>query len=363
MTQRSIVFWNVARLFGSGGSPIEHALTLDDDRARATANQVDRKIEVIAATIDQIARLAGAPLLVGLVEIESSALATAIARRMTTADLVDVDSVADDQTGLALDGLNISLLLDRAYFDGDIVLRSHLLNRAFGTRDILEADLGRRDSDRSFAVLVNHWPSRLTWEGAALRTAAAHYLARLVEEKVRFTLREMWDPEHGKMKVPVTAEVEARADTPVVVMGDFNDEVFDDSLSILGTSPDTEPVVDDLKLRGRSDEQRFRTYRDSKVRLLNPFWSFVGKEGSHYRSPRWRTYDQILLGRGLVAGHRGAPARYIEGTARIHSAKHVQLPDGTEFALTNRGGKPIDYERDNDRGCSDHFPVFAVVDT
>lgn len=362
MTQRSIVFWNVARLFGSGGSPIEHALTLDDDRAGATASQVDRKVEVIAATIDQIARQAGPPLLVGLVEIESSELAMAIARRITTAELVDVDSVADDQTALALDGLNISLLLDRAYFDGDVVLRSHLINRAFGTRDILEADLGRRDSDHAFAVLVNHWPSRMTWEGAALRTAAAHYLARLVEAKVRFTLREMWDPEHRKMKVPVTAEVEARADTPVVVMGDFNDEVFDDSLSILGASPDRGPVVDDLELQGRSDKERYRTYRDSDVRLLNPFWSIVGKEGSYYRSPRWRTYDQILFGRGMVAGRRRAPASYVEGSAQVHNAERITLPDGTEFRITNRGGKPIDYERDGDRGCSDHFPVFASVD-
>lgn len=363
MAPRTVIFWNLARLFGSGGSPIEHALTQDDPESRATAAQVKFKTEVIAASIDQIAAVEGAPLLVGFVEIESSALAEQICHSIQSAQLVDVDSAADDETAIALDGLNITLLFDPQFFDGTPRLRSHLIDRAFGTRDILEVDLGFADDRDPVSVFVNHWPSRLSSDGAARRSAAAYYAAGLVDSKVRYSLRDMWDDGHQKMQVPTTDDVLRRARRPVLLMGDFNDEVFNDSIAILDATPDTTAVVDDLRLKGRSDRERFRTYRKSPPRLLNPFWEVSGRGGSYYRSPRWRTYDQIMFSRGLVEPRRRATLRYREGSARVQTAGAVTLSDGTVFPLTNRGGKPITFQPAKARGCSDHFPVLAVLDT
>lgn len=361
--RRSVVFWNCSRLFGSGGSPIEHALTLDDPDARATGAEVARKIEVMAAVLDAIAEVHGRPVLVGLVEIESSTLAAQIAAATTTAHLVDVDSLAQDDTGLALDGLNISLLVDTTVFSGPVRVRSHLIDRAFGTRDILEVDLTVAADRPPVSVFVNHWPSRLSSDGVARRQAAAHYAARLASEKVRFTLREMWDADAARLDLPTQDEAVLRARAPVLVMGDFNDEVFDASLAILDSTPDLPAVVDDLDLHGRTDRERFRTYRDSSPRLYNPFWAYAAGGGSYYRSPRWRTYDQILLSRGLLEPRHAWPMQYVADSASIIDFETVRLHDGSLYSLTNRGGKPIGYEPKQDRGCSDHFPVVTVFDT
>jgi hypothetical protein len=360
--RRSVVFWNCSRLFGSGGSPIEHALTLDDPDSRATAEEVARKVEVMAAVLDAIAAEHGPPVLVGLVEIESSALAGRIAGAVRSASLVDVDSLATDETGLSLDGLNISLLVDTSVFTGPVRLRSHLIDRAFGTRDILEVDLTVAAGRPPLSVFVNHWPSRLASDGLARREAAAHYAAGLVHEKVRFTLREMWDAQRARLDIPTQDEAMSRARAPVLVMGDFNDEVFDASLAILDSTPDLSPVVDDLDLHGRTDRERFVTYRASSPRLLNPFWAFAAGGGSFYRSPRWRTYDQILLSRGLLEPRHAWPLEYVSGSARIFDRDTIDLHDGTVYSVTNRGGKPISYEPAKDRGCSDHFPVLATFD-
>lgn len=361
--RRSVVFWNCSRLFGSGGSPIEHALTLDDPDSRATRAQVSRKIEVMAAVLDAIAVAYGPPVLVGLVEIESSALAGEIAAAVQSAHLVDVDSLAEDETGLVLDGLNISLLVDTTVFPGPVRLRSHLIDRAFGTRDILEVDITVAPDRPPLSVFVNHWPSRLSSDGLARRHAAAHYAARLVNEKVRFTLREMWQAETAHLDIPTQDEAVNRARAPVLVMGDFNDEVFDASLAILDSTPDTSAVVDDLNLHGRTDRDRFVTYRDSSPRLYNPIWAYAAGGGSYYRSPRWRTYDQILLSRGLLEPRHAWPLQYVADSARIVDFTTVTLGDGSVYSLTNRGGKPIAYQPAKDRGCSDHFPVLAVFDT
>lgn len=361
--RRSVVFWNCSRLFGSGGSPIEHALTLDDPDSRATRAQVSRKIEVMAAVLDAIAVAYGPPVLVGLVEIESSALAGEIAAAVRSAHLVDVDSLAEDETGLVLDGLNISLLVDTTAFPGPVRLRSHLIDRAFGTRDILEVDITVAPDRPPLSVFVNHWPSRLSSDGLARRHAAAHYAARLVNEKVRFTLREMWQAETAHLDIPTQDEAVKRARAPVLVMGDFNDEVFDASLAILDSTPDTSAVVDDLNLHGRTDRDRFVTYRDSSPRLYNPIWAYAAGGGSYYRSPRWRTYDQILLSRGLLEPRHAWPLQYVADSARIVDFTTVTLGDGSVYSLTNRGGKPIAYQPAKDRVCSDHFPVLAVFDT
>lgn len=359
MTARSLVFYNVQRLFGSGGSPIQRALAGGAEDAATSSEEIAAKIATIAAVIDRIGALAGAPLVVGLCEIETAELAQGIADAVTTADLRCVDVRGDDQTGFALDGLNISLLYAADAVADISLLRSHVIDRTFITRDVLECDLTLAGG-APLSVLVNHWPSRLVGEAAGQRVSAAHYVRRLVAAKTRYELAEMWDADRGLLDLPTKDEMTARAQTPVVVMGDFNDEVFNESIELLGSTSDASAVEDDLRVRGRTKKERFRTYTRSAPLLYNPYWAWVGRTGSYYRSPRWRLYDQILVGRGLVGG-RGA-LRYVDGSGRVFGERTVMRGDGIEHTITNRGGKPIAYDHDRGRGCSDHFPVFASVE-
>ena len=333
----SLLFWNLGRLFGSSGSPIEFALSAED--ASTSEADVDKKLDIIAASIDAHAAQAGAPpLLIGFTEIESSDLVQSIADRVTSASLRGVDLLAEDETGFALDGLNISALVNTDVVDV-LRLQSHIIDRTFDTRDILEIDL--ETEGRRWSTLINHWPSRLASEGRSKRITAAQYLARLVDTRVRFSLSEMWNSSASAMDIPANHDLLVRARTPVVVMGDFNDEVFNESLERVHSTSQTDEVIADLKVRGRSRRERFKTYRASTFRLFNPFWKYApGVIGSYYRSPRWRTYDQIMLSRGFCDSFHDQPFQLDEESAEIITRKFVQLENGDAWQLTNNNGKP-----------------------
>jgi hypothetical protein len=347
-------------MFRSGGSPIEYALSNDSDtEMAATDDSVRKKTHIIAAVLDSIAEIAGPPLLVGFAEIEDASLSSAIAENVRSASLSTVDATAQDETGFALEGLDLSLLFDVDYFQGVSKLRSHVINRTFITRDILECDLQLKSRDM-LSVLLNHWPSRMVGEAAGQRITAAHYTRSLIASKTRFSPGEMWDPENRSIHVPRMEDLEKRALTPVVVMGDFNDEMFDSSIELLGSTNDREAILNDLKVKGQSKKKRFRSYTSSTPQMYNPFWSLAGRGGSYYRSPRWRCYDQILLSRGFL--EQNGPLRFVSASESVFSKDHVALADGSVAQLTNRNGKPIAYEPANHRGCSDHFAVFVSID-
>lgn len=361
MPRRSIVFWNLQRLFAAEGSAIEATLRMRRREPRpeegSASHRLAEKIATIGAVLDRIAVLAGPPLLVGLAEIETPALAQRVADAVHGAALTHVDALAPDRAGISLQGLNLSLLVDTDAVAEVEHLHSHVVDRTFDTRDILEVDLRLR-SGQALSALVNHWPSRLASEAESRRLAAAHYVRNLVASKLRFSPAEMWNAPRRRLRVPTNARLEARASHPVVVMGDFNDEVFDDSLEVLNTTDDLQSVRDDLAVRGRSQRDRFASYAASVPRLLNPFWSMVGRTGSYYRSPRWRTYDQILLSRGFLG--RRAPVAFDPDSAFIFDERTVERRDGQQVQLTNRGGKPVGHSLR--RGCSDHFAVVVSVD-
>ena len=268
MSRRSVIFWNLGRLFGSGGSPIEHALRAGSKHAQATPLEVARKIQIIAGALDWVAALNGPPALIGFVEIENSGLAQQIASAMKSTSLVDIDSVSKDETGLALDGLNISLLLDPSTFDGPMRHRSHVIDRSFDTRDVLEVDLTLSQNRGQLSVLVNHWPSRLSGEGAGQRLAAAHYVHQLVEQKVRYTLAEMWDAPHGRMEVPRNKDLIARARRPVVVM--------------FGVGPDGRPALGDVfsSRSASADGVEARERRRTGHRRFSPDTAFAAEPES-----------------------------------------------------------------------------------
>ena len=358
MTKRSVVFWNVERLFETTSNPIRAALS-DEESDQWTTEDLSAKLTRICATLKRIADISGPLFLVGLCEVASTRLAATIASGLSDG-VASVDSEAEDASMFALDGINIALLYDKTMFD-KAWLRSHILDKTFDSRDILEVRLRRSGRFSEISIFVNHWPSRLASEGAAKRVSAAYYLRNMVQDCVRFTLAEMMNSS-GKISVPRNSEVEERANTPVFVLGDFNDQPFDRSIEILHTTVDPEAVVNDIRRLGRARAERYRKYKASVPVLLNPFWRYTpGISGSYYRSPAWRTYDQVMCSRGVVNG-RGR-ILYTEDSAYVFDESQIKLPDGSEFSLTNSRGKPLSFVSGSKPGCSDHFPVVIQVET
>lgn len=129
------------------------------------------------------------------------------------------------------------------------------------------------DSDSLFHVYISHWPSRL-WCSA-------------------------YDPKRtllgDRLRDQVEQIISAASENPfVVLLGDYNDEPFDESLSqILMASRDIELV------------------RRRPTLLYNPFWKYLSRQqressmaGSYYyksgKVTRWHTFDQIIFSHAFV---------------------------------------------------------------
>lgn len=189
----------------------------------------------------------------------------------------------------------------------------------FKTRDILMvyAKIGGEE----FALYVAHLPSRVGGKGGNLRSRGAEIIRE-------HSLKVM--EEHPGIKV--------------VVMGDMNDDPFDESMSeILG---------------GRLRPEDVTASED----MFNPFWRMLNDGfGSNAYQNVWSVFDQILVNGSLL----NAP----EGTLRLCK----NGPNGyygvifkKPFMVTQSGPYKNNPHRTFSYGAfmngfSDHFPTFIVI--
>lgn len=128
------------------------------------------------------------------------------------------------------------------------------------------------------ALVASHWPSRRWNPAKEFRTACG-----------------------GALQSQFRRAREADENAPVLIVGDFNDEPFDDSLTsnLYGTR-------DRSKARGNADL------------FYNPFWRMLGEShplgiesaatfaGSHFAAIHpgtdWHTFDQALVSSSLLRG-------------------------------------------------------------
>ncbi len=158
---------------------------------------------------------------------------------------------------------------------------SHFVMRRTGTRDISQVTFTTRGG-ADIVALCNHWPSRSggTYESRGYRMTAG--------ETLSYRHPRIW---------------EARGrDIPIIAMGDFNDDPFDDSVQAYARAT-----------RERADVQRAQT----AVRFYNP------------------------------------ARRHIEQTVQDHCAGYGPIRFGLPNGAADRNV--------NTSGFSDHFPVSMVL--
>lgn len=320
-----VAWWNVENLFDEENSPrrsekLQRAV--GKSLAGWTAALRDRKVERLASVIALMNGGSG-PDLLGVCEVENefvlTLLADAVRARLgRTYRVAHADTI--DQRGI-----DVAFLYDPAVFTvppGELF--QHVVMRRTGTRELLQVNFAV--GGRTLAVFGNHWPSRSggRWESAAYRATAGETLAFFHERVLEV---------HG-------------ADTPVLAMGDFNDEPFDVSL--------TEHAL--------STRQRAKVVGSTSApRLWNLMWPIAGSDegsgaarrpvGTFYFENVANVLDQFLVNRNLLLAQ--APMRAEPGSVEIVGGP----PD---FVATGRYPAPVPFglgaEADPD-GYSDHFPI------
>ncbi|HEX8434504.1 endonuclease/exonuclease/phosphatase family protein [Archangium sp.] len=275
-----------------------------------TSEQLDCAHEVVRqlVEVESVDLLALGEVATGQAERIQAACRSTDTRRL----LVDARPDGKSQRNLAVLYNGAKLQLDggpRALFDSQGGSRLHVGMHLLFSIHPFPAPLH---------VFVVHWPSRMRADSSLLRAM----IGRTLQDRIDELLRSAQHPLH------------------VLVLGDFNDEPFNDSMS--------------GALLGSRDRN---LVRKRPRHLYNPFWRLLGERqgleeesggrlgaGTHYYegtvATHWHTYDQFLVSASLLAGS-GWVLR--EAGTRIWQRAPLLSPRGR---FTSR---------------FDHFPILGML--
>ncbi len=319
-----VAWWNLENLFDEENAPPSRR---SDKVFRAIGNDIagwtpalrDRKAEQLASVIAQMNGGAG-PDLLGVCEVENrfvlDLLVAEVEARLPGRSYGIAHADTDDARGIDVaflyDDTRFVLPPDETFF--------HVVMRRNATREIVQVNLRTVPAGRTWAVFGNHWPSRSggQFESAGYRHIAGETLGYFHERVLEV---------HG-------------AQTPVLAMGDFNDEPFDPSL-----------VVHAVGVR-----QRNRLLNADTPRLWNLMWPVAGTpDGTFYFNNEPNVLDQFLVNRNLAED--ASPIRVRPETVEILRFPGTSATGDYPKPIPFGGmGGPVDED-----GFSDHFPIGMVV--
>ena len=337
MSAHFIAFWNLENLF----APENHsdrepwlARRMKKDLAGWTVTLFNTKIDQLVSIIQQMNRAQG-PDILGVCEVENAFVLETLAERLNeqlnnrTYSVVHADATRDHR------GIDTAFIYDNARYTVDPeTIFSHFVMRRTGTRDITQVTFTTEQGNELIA-LCNHWPSRRgsAFESRGFRMTAGETLAywheRILDKK--------------------------GSTIPIIALGDFNDDPFDESLQVHARAT-----------RERGDVERARTSR-----FYNLAWRYLqqqaedqnGKlrllDGTLYFRGNGNVFDQILVSKGLLIDD--SPLRVREETAKVELFSEMidhRVGQGPiRFGLPRGDAE----ENINAHGFSDHFPISVVL--
>jgi len=317
-----VAWWNLENLFDEQDAPPSRRTdkvrrALGHDLVGWTPELRDLKVDRLASVIAQMNGGAG-PDLLGVCEVENrfvlELLTADVQQRLPGRRYAIAHADTDDARGI-----DVAFLYDPSLLEApDDEVFFHVVMRRNATREIVQVNFRTRQG-RVFTVFGNHWPSRSggRHESEGYRDIAGETLSYFHQRAL---------------------EVHSRR-TPVLAMGDFNDEPFDPSLTT----------------HALSTRQRNRVLNAQVPLLWNLSWPVAGRpDGTFYWNNEPNVLDQILVNRALASGDVFAVDE--------HSVEVLRFPGMTAPGDYPRpvpfGGMGHAINRD---GFSDHFPIGVRV--
>ena len=327
MREYHVAWWNLENLFDEEGAEALGRRT--EKVARAIGRSIvgwtpqlrDRKIDQLAGVIAAMNDDRG-PDVLGVCEVENQFVVDRLveavnAKLAAPRSYAVVHADADDARGIDVafiyDTTLLTVPVDAVFY--------HVVMRRNATREILQVNFETSDSARTWALFGNHWPSR---SGGAAESTGYRAIAGETLAFFHQRVLEVHGPE-----------------TPVLAMGDFNDEPFDPSLVIHALSSRQEAKVNAAR---------------SNPLLWNLMWPAGGiPDGTFYFDNAPNMLDQFLVNKNMAT--LDAPIRVVAGSARIHKpAAMVSTGIYPKPVPFGGMGKPVDED-----GFSDHFPISMSV--
>lgn len=303
--------WNVENLFDAVDDPEkDDAEFLPESEKFWTDGKVEHKLTNLAKVINYMNDGKG-PDILAVEEIENFAVLKRLVYKIKDRDYLPAHRESPD-----LRGIDVGLLYDRNVFDIKALTPIKVeLPTKYPTRDILHVTLEHKNSKEILHVFVNHWPSRRGGKDKSdeNREAAAATLRKSIDTLFTET-----------------------SNVNIIVIGDFNDGPFDQSIL--------------ENLNAKDFECNMATEKNN---LLNLSYKLAEKkEGSYLFYGKWDMIDQIIISPGL---NDSKGMEYECDSFNIIKPEFMIIKEGSRKggALpTYMGNKYTD-------GYSDHFPVGA----
>ncbi len=257
-----IMFYNIENLFDTYDDP---AINDDEFTPNGDKNwsyyRYKQKLNNIAKTIIAVGGWE-APALIGLCEIENYQVLLDL---ITDTPLAKFGYQIVHENSNDLRGIDVAIL----YRSEKLVKISHksinIEDKSLVTRDILHATFTFYKKD-TIHFFVNHWPSRRG--------------GKEFSEKKRVLVSSV-------LRSKIDSLQATNAFSKIMIMGDFNDEPSDQSLSVTLNAIPVNSTIDALQLYNLS----FQDYRLGKGTL-------VYKEIDH----TWFLFDQMIVSSAVING-------------------------------------------------------------
>ncbi len=317
MKTYAVAWWNLENYFdveNSANRTDKLQRTLKGELKGWTEAILERKTQQLARIIRQLNGGRG-PDLMGVCEVENPAVVQRLVGAL--ADLGRPYQIAHHDTSDER-GIDVAFLYDSSLFTAEEQF-SHVIVKRSATRELFQVNF-RTAAQRMLVVVGNHWPSRSAgiYESEPYRILAGETLSYFCE-RIEEVLGD---------------------DTPILALGDFNDEPSNRSLT-------------DYAL---SERNRTKVVYANSPKFLNLMWPLMAQGlGTHYYNNDPTLLDQFLVSGGFLKSK--AKVKVVEDSASV-----VQLP---EMTSTKRYPAPIRFGRPSSgldlNGFSDHFPIALIL--
>lgn len=306
--KQTLAFYNIENLFDIYNDDF----TRDDDllptaKKRWTVKRYKNKLKKIGFVISNIGKeeTGKHPAIVGLSEVENEAVLQDL---IASKHLIDLNYNFIHYNSPDERGIDVALLYDESVFK---------LNHSETFSIELFDDNGGKDYTRDILlvnglfeglelnILVNHWPSRRGDKNTEHKRLIASSKASEIISNIK------------------AKDLQAR----ILVMGDFNDDPFDESIKQLANSQG----------------------------LFNPMDTLLSyNRGTTNRHSKWNLFDQILFTPNFFDRKKNN-IRYLK--ANIFDSDFLKVYDGKYKGSPYRTYVGKQYKG----GYSDHFPVYITV--
>ena len=313
-----IAWWNLENLFDVANStdrPEWLQKKLNKELIGWNNTVLNKKLKQLASIISQMNNNNG-PDLLGVCEVENKIVLEKLvaALAFTGRNYAVVHADANDARGI-----DVAFIYDHDLFKKPTTkdIFSHVVVKRNATSDIVQVNFQTKSQQKNdLVVLGNHWPSKLggDLESEPYRIIAAETMSYWIERIYAHFEKEV----------------------PIIVMGDFNDEPFNRSITHYAL--------------GLKDSSKVKSKRSRKPYLYNLMWPLQNdKSGTHYYN-NWGMLDQILVNRPLL--RKESQLKLLSDSCQI-----FKTSDMLKSSKPRRFSRPAAGSSFDPSGFSDHLPV------